>query len=97
MVIKFSKAFTPEKAPLFIQAMQKRYFSLYNTVLKEGSVLVDSMVIDERKQVLLAINVNSDRIVLIPHSPDCFDSVIRFYQSVVETVDRGAACLYLPT
>jgi hypothetical protein len=92
LVIKFGEEFTHGKASLFIESMKENGISPYNTVLAEGSVLLDSMVFDERKNSLLAINATSDRMMVIPHTPDCFDSLIRLYRLVVEAIDQKATC-----
>jgi hypothetical protein len=77
--------------------MEERQFSLYNTVVAKGSVVIDSMVIDKNKQSLFAININSERIAIAPHLLQSTDSLIRFYQLIVETFDPKAICIYSPT
>ncbi|MBO3842209.1 MAG: hypothetical protein FGF48_07320 [Candidatus Brockarchaeota archaeon] len=94
LIIKFSKQLEYETALIIMQSMEERQFSLYNTVLAKGSVMIDSMVIDKNKQSLFAVNINSERIAIAPHLLESVDSLIRFYQLIVETFDPKAICVY---
>lgn len=52
--------------------------------------LLDATVIDEKEKCRFTISMSNDRIVIAPQGKVPFTSFLRFYQTVVETIDPNA-------
>lgn len=75
-----------------IEVMADNGFSLFNEVRVKGSVRLNGMVIDDKKQTIFSMDVDNERINIAPIDELHFDSFMRFYKTVLESFDPNASC-----
>jgi len=92
-IIKFSREIEFEDSSALIEVMTTNGFSLFNEILEKGSVRLNGMVIDDKKQTIFSIDVDDERINIAPIGEPCFDSFMRFYKTILENFDPDATCV----
>ena len=57
---------------------------------KPKDFLLDTMVLDKKRGAILALSMNKKRVVIIPHTPDAWPSMLEIYRIIVEQFDPKA-------
>lgn len=91
-VVRFSQEIEFIDSDALIEVMTDNGFSLFNEVRTKGSVRLNGMVIDDRKQTMFSIDVDSAGMSIAPVGESRFDSFMRFYRTVLENFDPNARC-----
>jgi hypothetical protein len=66
-------------------------FSFVDVTLEEGSLNLSAIVIDEVRNAVFDVSGTEDRLAIVPKSDAPFDSFIRFYRYVTESLDSRAS------
>ena len=66
-------------------------FSFMDVLLEEGSLNLSAIVIDEVRNAVFDVSGTESSLAIVPKSDASFDSFIRFYRYVTETLDSNAS------
>ena len=66
-------------------------FSFMDVILEEGSLSLSAIVIDEVRNAVFDVSGTERSLAIVPKSDTSFDSFIRFYRYVTETLDSKAS------
>lgn len=66
-------------------------FSFMDVILEEGSLNLSAIVIDEVRNAVFDVSGTERSLAIVPKSDTSFDSFIRFYRYVTETLDSKAS------
>lgn len=91
-IINFSKPLEYADGEMLVERLEKNGFRLLNSVLAQGSVLLDATVADEKKKFIFSISAGSDRMIVAPHHEVSSDSFFHFFHTIIETIDPEATC-----
>jgi hypothetical protein len=65
-------------------------FSFIDTSIREGSFSFSATVVDDIKGTVFGLSGSTDRMILVPMHRTTFESFIRFYKLVIESLDEEA-------
>ena len=91
-IIKFSHEIEFIDSESLIEIMSDNNFSLFNEVREKGSIRLNGLVMDEKKQTIFSIDVDDRRIIVAPTENLSFDSFMRFYKTILDNFDPNATC-----
>lgn len=91
-IIKFSREIEFADSDALVEVMTDNGFSLFNEVRVKGSLRLNGMVIDDKKQTVFSIDTDDERINIAPIGELSFDSFMRFYKTILENFDPNASC-----
>ncbi|MEE9116763.1 MAG: hypothetical protein V3U09_07690 [Thermoplasmata archaeon] len=69
---------------------ESRGFSFLDLAIEEGSLVFSATVIDEDKESVFGLSASEDSIRLIPRYNTTFETFLRFYRYVAESIDDEA-------
>ncbi|MGA3406000.1 MAG: hypothetical protein ABSD49_09750 [Candidatus Bathyarchaeia archaeon] len=72
------------------EEFEPREFSFIDTSIKEGSFSFSALVVDDIKGTMFGLNGSTDQMVLVPMHRTIFESFVRFYKLVIESLDEEA-------
>jgi len=72
-------------------------FSFINTSIMEGSFSFSATVVDDIKGTMFGIIGSTDQLTLIPMHRTTFESFLRFYRLIIESLDNDARFNVLPS
>jgi hypothetical protein len=91
--INFKRTMDVHDAELLVEQLESTKFSVYDTVITEGSVRLDATVLDEQKNSVFMISSDEHQMVVSPRYQTTFDSFLRFYETIAENFDPDATCV----
>jgi len=92
VIISLSEEIEYEDFEGLIELMKGNDFAVYNETLEKGSVFFTGYITDQLKGNVLSVTSNGKTFSVIPKYNSTFDSLIRFYQFLVENIDVKAEC-----
>ena len=81
----------PTKAVFDFDSVEKLGFSFIDTSIREGSFSFSAIVVDDLKGTMFGITGIADHMILVPMQRTTFESFVRFYQLVLESLDKEAS------
>jgi hypothetical protein len=78
------------------EELEPREFSFIDTSIKEGSFSFSAAVVDDVKGTMFGLTGSTDQMTLVPMHRTTFESFVRFYKLVIETLDEEAKFDVLP-
>jgi len=91
--VKFSQQIELADTDALIEVMNNNGFSIFNEVRAEGSIRLNGIVIDDKKQTIFSVDVDDERINIAPIDELRFDSFMRFYKMILEGFDPNAQAI----
>lgn len=88
--IKFDNKIGFRDTNLLVERLNENGYSLLNSILVEGSVRLNGLVIDEKKLKIFTIDFNGEEMVIAPREKITFDVFLRFYTTILENFDPQA-------
>jgi len=71
--------------------MAKNGYTIFNYVMEKGSVRLNGMVLDEKKNSLFTVDVDSEHMIVAPKEKISFDAFLRFFATILTDFDPTAA------
>jgi hypothetical protein len=93
LIIQFNAKKTYEDLELFFRSLEnltEDKYCLINSYVKQGSLFFSGTVLDESKDSLFSFSGNEEKMVVVPKKRCKFDSLSRFYEKVVLSLDLEA-------
>jgi hypothetical protein len=90
-VVRFGKQLDFPDAQSLLESMVNNGYTVFNYAMTKGSFRLNGMVIDENKNNLFTIDVDSEKMIIAPRGRISFDAFLRFFATVVENFDPQAA------
>jgi hypothetical protein len=73
-----------------VEELEGKEFSFIDTSIREGSFSFSATVVDDIKGSMFGLSGSADSMVLVPMHRTTFESFIRFYRLVTESLDEEA-------
>jgi len=89
-VIRFGKPLSFEDAGSLVESMAANGYTIFNHVMAKGSVRLNGMVLDEKKNSLFTIDVDSEHMIVAPKEKISFDAFLRFFAMILDDFDPAA-------
>jgi len=90
-IIQFSREIEFADSKRLVEAMTNNGFSLFNEVRVKGSLRLNGMVIDDKKQTMFSVNADNKQLYVAPIGELHFDSFMRFFKTVLDNFDPNAS------
>ncbi len=90
---KLFKGFEDEEVGRTAEGTEVSEFSFIDTSIREGSLSFSATVIDEDKGTIFGLSGNENEMILVPKHRITFESFIRFFRLVNETLDDSSNLL----
>lgn len=79
-----------EESPEFVEELEAREFSFIDTSIREGSFSFSATAVDDLRGTMFGLCGTSDYMILVPMHRTTFESFLRFYRLVTESLDEEA-------
>jgi len=89
-VIRFGKPLSFEDAESLVESMAKNGYTVFNYVMAKGSLRLNGMVLDEKKNSLFTIDADGEHMIVAPKEKISFDAFLRFFATIVDYFDPAA-------
>lgn len=88
--IKIENALDYDDAENLVNELKEDEFYLYNTTKREGSLLLEGRIVDQKNGGMFALSTDGKNFSVLPKYDSDFDSLMRFYRFLVEKIDSDA-------
>lgn len=90
--INFSDNLTYKDGEIITEKLTSNNFTLVNSEMGEGSVMLDATVVDDEELDIFSISASENQLVVAPQEKCSFESFYRFLRIITENLDPEAEC-----
>jgi hypothetical protein len=88
--VEFGRAITYDESSDLMEALRKSDFEIYDVAREKGSLHLSGTIYDKQKRSTIDLTGTADRLTLSPHGDVKFDSFMRLYRVLSDTIDVEA-------